>query len=162
MLTFLREQRDETVKLILNLQKKLKVKNKYEAAMKNNSRFVSEINHVRNQTNQQKKLLILKRTRSMQLQQQLNALKISNIEIDKIRRLQKNEVEKSRFLSVSADTRREIFFFSFSPLQTSPSFMTRSSSLSTTSLKKRSSASSLFSTSSSTNLTASSSSSIGC
>ena len=61
MLIFLKKQRDETVKLILNLQKDLNMKNKYETAMKNNSRFVDEINYVKNQTNQQKKLFILKK-----------------------------------------------------------------------------------------------------
>ena len=65
MLIFLRKQRDEAVKLILNLQKKLNTKNKYETAIKNNNRFVNEINFVKNQTNQQKKLFTLKKTRLM-------------------------------------------------------------------------------------------------
>ena len=114
MLIFLRKQRDETIKLILNLQKNLNMKNKYEAAMKNNSCFVDEINYVKNQTNQQRKLLILKRTRSMQLQQRLNALKISNTEIEKVKHLQKNENKKSRFFSVFINSRRENQFFQFS------------------------------------------------
>ena len=107
MLISLKEQRDETVELILNLQKNLNMKNKYEAAMKNNSRFADETNYVRNQTNQQRKLLTLKRTRSMQLQQRLNALKTNNAETEKIRRLQKNENEKSRSLNASINSRRE-------------------------------------------------------
>ena len=87
MLIFLKKQRDKTVKLILNLQKKLNTKNKYEVAMKNNNCLIVEIKHIHNQINQQKKLLILKKTRSMQLQQQLNTLKISNIKIEKLKRL---------------------------------------------------------------------------
>ena len=47
----------------------------------------------------------------MQLQQQLNILKISNVEAKKVKRLQKGEIEKSRFFSVFVNTRREIFFF---------------------------------------------------
>ena len=114
MLTFLKKQRDETIKLVLNLQKNLNMKNKYEAAMKNNSRFIDETNYVKNQTNQQKKLLILKKTRSMQLQQRLNALKISNAEIEKVKRLQKDENEKSRSFNFFINSRRENQFFQFS------------------------------------------------
>ena len=66
MLIFLKKQRDEAIELVLNLQKNLNMRNKYEATMKNNSRFVDETNYVKNQVNQQKKLFILKRTRSMQ------------------------------------------------------------------------------------------------
>ncbi|CAF9941763.1 MAG: hypothetical protein HETSPECPRED_003999 [Heterodermia speciosa] len=83
MLTSLRKQRDEAVKLVLNLQKDLNMRDKYEAAMKNNSRLAGETNYARDQANQQKKLLILKRTRSMQLQQRLNVLKASNAEAEK-------------------------------------------------------------------------------
>ena len=72
---------------------------------------MDEINFVKNQANQQRKLFILKKTRSMQLQQRLNVLKISNIEIEKIKRLQKNEIKKSCFFSVFINTRRENFFF---------------------------------------------------
>ena len=61
MLIFLKKQRDETIKLVLNLQKNLNIKNKYEATMKNNNRFVDETNYVKNQINQQRKLLILKK-----------------------------------------------------------------------------------------------------
>ena len=107
MLTFLRKQRDETVELVLNLQKDLNMRNKYEAAMKNNSRLAGEINYVRDQANQQRKLLILKRTRSMQLQQRLNALETSNAETEEVRRLQGGENEKSRFPSASINSRRE-------------------------------------------------------
>ena len=107
MLTFLKKQRDETVKLVLNLQKNLNMKNKYEAAIKNNNRFADETNYAKDQANQQRKLLILKRTRSMQLQQRLNALKISNAEAEKIKRLQKDENEKSRSLSAFINSRRE-------------------------------------------------------
>ena len=114
MLTFLKKQRDETIKLVLNLQKNLNMKNKYEAAMKNNSRFIDETNYVKNQTNQQKKLLILKKTRSMQLQQRLNVLKISNAEIEKVKRLQKDENEKSRSFNFFINSRRENQFFQFS------------------------------------------------
>ena len=114
MLTFLKKQRDEAIKLILNLQKKLNTKNKYKTIIKNNSRLVDKINFVKNQVNQQKKLLILKKTRSMQLQQRLNVLKISNVEIEKIKRLQKSEIEKSRFFNVFVNTRRENSFFQFS------------------------------------------------
>ena len=116
MLIFLRKQRDETIKLILNLQKKLNTKNKYEIAIKNNNRFVDKINFVKNQANQQRKLFILKKTRSMQLQQRLNVLKISNIKTEEIKRLQRNEIKKSRFFNVFVNTRREIFFFQFSTL----------------------------------------------
>ena len=111
MFIFLKKQRDETIKLVLNLQKDLNMKNKYETAMKNNSRFADEINYVKNQANQQRKLFILKRTRSMQLQQRLNVLKISNIEIEKVKRLQKDENEKSRFFSVFINSRQENQFF---------------------------------------------------
>ena len=114
MLTFLKKQRDETIKLILNLQKNLNMKNKYETAIKNNNRFVDEINYVKNQTNQQKKLFILKRTRLMQLQQRLNVLKINNAEIEKVKRLQKSENEKSRFFNVFINSRWENQFFQFS------------------------------------------------
>ena len=114
MLIFLRKQRDETIKLILNLQKNLNMKNKYETAIKNNNRFVDETNYVKNQTNQQKKLFILKRTRSMQLQQRLNALKINNAEIEEVKRLQKNENEKSRSFSAFINSRRENQLFQFS------------------------------------------------
>ena len=107
MLIFLKKQRDETIKLVLNLQKNLNMKNKYETAMKNNNRFVDEINYVKNQINQQKKLFILKKTRSMQLQQRLNALKVSNVKIEKIKRLQKNKNEKLCFFSVSINSRRK-------------------------------------------------------
>ena len=89
------------------------MKNKYETAMKNNNRFVDEINYVKNQINQQKKLLILKRTRSMQLQQRLNVLKINNVKIEKVKRLQKMKM-KNRVLSVSLSIRVEkINFFNF-------------------------------------------------
>ena len=114
MLIFLKKQRDETIKLILNLQKNLNMKNKYETAMKNNNRFVDEINYVKNQINQQKKLFILKKTRSMQLQQRLNVLKINNIEIEKIKRLQKDENKKSRFFNVFINSRRKNQLFQFS------------------------------------------------
>ena len=114
MLIFLKKQRDETIKLVLNLQKNLNMKNKYETAMKNNNRFVDEINYVKNQTNQQKKLFILKKTRSMQLQQRLNVLKINNAEVEKVKRLQKDENEKSRFFSVFINSRRENQLFQFS------------------------------------------------
>ena len=114
MLIFLKKQRDETIKLVLNLQKDLNMKNKYETAMKNNSRFADEINYVKNQINQQKKLFILKKTRLMQLQQRLNVLKISNVKIEKIKRLQKNENEKSRSFNVFINSRRENQFFQFS------------------------------------------------
>ena len=114
MLIFLRKQRDEIIKLVLNLQKNLNMKNKYKTAIKNNNRFVDEINYVKNQANQQRKLLTLKKTRSMQLQQRLNALKISNVEIEKVKRLQKNENEKSRFFSVFINSRRENQLFQFS------------------------------------------------
>ena len=114
MLIFLKKQRDETIKLVLNLQKNLNMKNKYETAMKNNNRFVDEINYVKNQINQQKKLLILKRTRSMQLQQRLNVLKINNVKIEKVKRLQKNENEKSRSFNVFINSRRKNQFFQFS------------------------------------------------
>ena len=67
MLIFLKKQRDETIKLVLNLQKNLNMKNKYETTIKNKSCFVDEINYVKNQANQQKKLFILKKTRSMHL-----------------------------------------------------------------------------------------------
>ena len=87
MLIFLKKQRDETIKLVLNLQKELNTKNKYETTIKNNNRLIVEIEHVRIQINQQKKLFILKKSRSMQLQQQLNILKINNIKIEKIKRL---------------------------------------------------------------------------
>ena len=107
MLTFLKKQRDEAIKLILNLQKKLNTKNKYEIVIKNNNRFVDEINFAKNQANQQRKLLILKRTRSMQLQQRLNALKTSNAETEKIKRLQKGEIKKSRSFNAFINTRRE-------------------------------------------------------
>ena len=81
--------------------------------MKNNNRFVDEINYVKNQINQQKKLLILKRTRSMQLQQRLNVLKINNVKIEKVKRLQKMKM-KNRVLSVSLSIRVEkINFFNF-------------------------------------------------
>ena len=50
----------------------------------------------------------------MQLQQRLNVLKISNVEIEKIKRLQKNENEKSRFFNVFINSRRENQFFQFS------------------------------------------------
>ena len=83
------------------------MKNKYEAAIKNNNRFADETNYAKDQANQQRKLLILKRTRSMQLQQRLNALKISNAEAEKIKRLQKDENEKSRSLSAFINSRRE-------------------------------------------------------
>ena len=114
MLIFLKKQRDETIKLILNLQKKLNTKNKYKIVIKNNSRFVNKINFVKNQANQQKKLFILKRTRLMQLQQRLNILKINNAKTKKIKRLQKNEIKKSRFFNVFVNTRRENSFFQFS------------------------------------------------
>ena len=65
MLIFLKKQRNETIKLILNLQKELNTKNKYETVMKNNNRLVNEINFVKNQVNQQRKLFILKKTRLM-------------------------------------------------------------------------------------------------
>ena len=90
------------------------MRNKYETAMKNNSRFADEINYVKNQINQQKKLFILKRTRLMQLQQRLNALKINNAEIEKVKRLQKDKNEKSRFLNASINSRRKNQFFQFS------------------------------------------------
>ena len=67
MLIFLKKQRNKTIKLILNLQKKLNTKNKYEIVIKNNNRFVNEIKYAQNQINQQKKLFILKKSRSMQL-----------------------------------------------------------------------------------------------
>lgn len=114
MLTSLRKQRDEAVKLVLNLQKDLNMRDKYEAAMKNNSRLAGETNYARDQANQQKKLLILKRTRSMQLQQRLNVLKASNAEAEKVRRLQRDENEKSRFFSASINSRRENQLFQFS------------------------------------------------
>ena len=90
------------------------MKNNYETTMKNNSRFVDETNYVKNQTNQQKKLLILKKTRSMQLQQRLNALKINNAEIEKVKRLQKDKNEKSRFFNVFINSRRKNQLFQFS------------------------------------------------
>ena len=63
MLIFLKKQRDKTIKLILNLQKKLNTKNKYEITIKNNNCLIIKIEHARNQINQQKKLFILKKTR---------------------------------------------------------------------------------------------------
>ena len=57
MLIFLKKQRDETIKLILNLQKNLNMKNKYKTTIKNNSCFVDETNYVKNQINQQKNCL---------------------------------------------------------------------------------------------------------
>ena len=132
MLIFLKKQRDEAIKLILNLQKNLNIKNKYEIAMKNNNRFVDETNYVKNQINQQKKLFILKKTRSMQLQQRLNVLKINNAEIEKVKRLQKDENEKSRFFNVFINSRRENQFFNFRFLSIFFSFTTSSLLLSTT------------------------------
>ena len=107
MLTSLREQRDEAVELVLDLQKELDVENKYEAAMEDNSRLAGETTHARNEANQQRKLLTLERTRSMQLQQRLDALEASNAENEEVRRLQEGENEKSRSPSASASTRRE-------------------------------------------------------
>ena len=49
----------------------------------------------------------------MQLQQRLTALKIKNIEIEKMKRLQKNEIEKSRSFNVFVNTRRKNQFFQF-------------------------------------------------
>ena len=112
MLIFLKKQRDETIKLILNLQKKLNVKNKYETTMKNNNRLITKIDHVKNQINQ-RKLFILKKTRLMQWQQRLNVLKINNVEIEKIKRFQKNEIEKSRFFNVFVNMRRNDHNFQF-------------------------------------------------
>ena len=81
MLIFLRKQRDETIDLIINLSKKLN-KNKYKAVLKNNSCFVDEITHVRNNVNQTKKLFKRKKKREMQLQKKLNVLKIFNEKTD--------------------------------------------------------------------------------
>ena len=50
MLIFLREQRDEIINLILNLNKKLN-KDKYETVIKNNSRLINKITHIRNNAN---------------------------------------------------------------------------------------------------------------
>ena len=75
--------------------------------MKNNNRLIVKIEHVRTQINQQKKLFILKKSRLMQLQQQLNILKINNIKIKKIKRLQKNENKKSYFFNIFVITRRK-------------------------------------------------------
>ena len=50
----------------------------------------------------------------MQLQQRLNILKIKNTKIEKIKRLQKNEIEKSCFFNVFVNTRRENQLFQFS------------------------------------------------
>ena len=50
----------------------------------------------------------------MQLQQRLNALKISNAEIEEIKRLQKNENEKLRSFSAFINSRRKNQFFQFS------------------------------------------------
>ena len=47
----------------------------------------------------------------MQLQQQLNILKINNVKIEKIKRLQKDKIEKSRFFNVFVNTRRKNQFF---------------------------------------------------
>ena len=107
MLTSLREQRDEAVELVLDLQKELDTEDKYEAAMEDNSRLAGEANFARDQANQQRKLLTLERTRSMQLQQRLDALEASNAEAEEVRRLQGGEIEKSRSPSASASTRRE-------------------------------------------------------
>ena len=49
----------------------------------------------------------------MQLQQRFDVLKINNAEIEKTKRLQKNENEKSRFFSVSVNTRRKNQHFQF-------------------------------------------------
>ena len=114
MLISLKKQRDETIKLVLNLQKKLNVKNKYKAAMKNNNRFVGEITHIKNKVNQQRKLFILKKTRLMQLQQRLNALKINNTKNKKIKRLQENENKKSNFFNAFVSTRRKNQLFQLS------------------------------------------------
>ena len=56
----------------------------------------------------------MKKTRLIQLQQRLNALKINNVEIEKIKRLQKNKNEKSRFFNVFINSRRKNQFFQFS------------------------------------------------
>ena len=45
------------------------------------------------------------------MQQQLNVLKISNVKTEKIKQLQKDEIKKSRFFSVFANTRRKNSFF---------------------------------------------------
>ena len=94
MLIVFREQRDEIINLILNLNKELN-EDKYETTMKNNSRFVAKTTHVRNDVNQFKKLLILKKMRSMQLQKQLNAFSIFNEKTKQIKQLIK--IEKKKF-----------------------------------------------------------------
>ena len=50
----------------------------------------------------------------MQLQQRLNVLKINNVKIEKMKRLQKNEIEKSRFFNAFVNTRQKNQFFQFS------------------------------------------------
>ena len=50
----------------------------------------------------------------MQLQQRLNVLKINNIEIKKVKQLQKNEIEKLRSFNAFVNTRYENSFFQFS------------------------------------------------
>lgn len=50
----------------------------------------------------------------MQLQQRLNVLKINNVEIEKIKRLQKNKNKKSRFFNVFINSRRKNQLFQFS------------------------------------------------
>ena len=44
----------------------------------------------------------------------MNILKINNVETEKIKQLQKGEIEKLRFFSVFVNTRRENSFFQFS------------------------------------------------
>ena len=86
MLIVFRKQRDEIINLILNLNKKLN-ENKYETTIKNNNRFVAKTIHVRNDVNQFKKLFILKKMRSMQLQKQLNVFSIFNEKTKQIKQL---------------------------------------------------------------------------
>ena len=47
----------------------------------------------------------------MQLQQRLNVLKINNIEIKKVKQLQKNEIEKLRSFNAFVNTRYKNSFF---------------------------------------------------
>ena len=109
MLIVFREQRNEIINLILNLNKKLN-DDKYETTMKNNSRFAAKTTHARNDVNQFRKLLILKRVRSMQLQKQLNAFSIFNEKTEQIKQLIKIEKKKSLFSVVFDTSRRENTF----------------------------------------------------
>ena len=95
MLISLRKQRDEAIGLVMDLSKELN-EDKYKAALEDNSCFVNEITHARNDANQVKELFKRKREREMQLQKELNVLKAFNEKVDQIDQLTRAAIEKSR------------------------------------------------------------------